>query len=570
MIKSIYTFLEITFFNTLFKKIAGCVFTLFAVQTIMLAAIYFGQQNSILLGTLYLVSLFISATTLLLLRYSVIRPLKMFLKMLEDKDISVDVPLSTNDEIRTIFEKYNQFLEQVRNVFDDSKKMTIRIGVECARVTKKVSDSHDNASKQGELSNTIMTASKEASMAIHEITQSTQGISTSINHNFKTAEHSMEELKDVTNNINVIGTKLSNFSTTVIGLNTNSEKIRDIVSLIEDISDQTNLLALNAAIEAARAGEHGRGFAVVADEVRALAERVNKATKEISTNIDEMLRNVRSTQNETVEINEYTQQTKDVVDKTVQHFENMVNESENNNSQLVRIASASEEISLTNDEINRQISDIHQLSSGTLNYLDETSRYTKELRTITEQMLDKTSQIKIGKGRIEAIINWAINQRDIIQTKMIEISNRGINVLDRDYKPVPNTNPQKYAVAYNSAFDQELQPIFEKGLELIKCSTLYSCVTDINGYVGTHNVKFQKPLTGNYEIDLVNSREKRFFATQESEIRRSKNTMPFLLQTRMMDTGAIVNDLSLPIYINGTHWGAFITGINPENLLSEQ
>ena len=165
------------------------------------------------------------------------------------------------------------------------------------------------------------------------------------------------------------------------------------------------------------------------------------------------------------------------------------------------------------------------------------------------------------------MITWAFGQRDLIQAKMIEMTSRGINVLDRDYKPVPNTNPQKFSTAYNAAFDKELQPIFDSGMNLIGAS--YSLVTDVNGYVGTHNGNNQKPLTGNYEIDLVNSREKIFYYSNDTEIKRSQNTSNFLLQTYPRNTGEMMTDLSLPIYINGTHWGAFITGINPDILLQD-
>jgi methyl-accepting chemotaxis protein len=187
------------------------------------------------------------------------------------------------------------------------------------------------------------------------------------------------------------------------------------------------------------------------------------------------------------------------------------------------------------------------------------------LQKVTERMLETASRVRIGKGRLEEVILQTAEYRDLVQARIREIGSRGIDVFDRNYRPVPNTNPQKYAVAYNSAFDREMQPLFDRGLELFN-GAIYSLVVDVNGYLSTHHSKNQRPLTGKYDVDLVNSREKRIYAANDLEIRRAKNTLPFLFQTYMRDTGEILNDLSHPIHIDGRHWGAFIIGIKPESL----
>ncbi len=568
--KDIYTFLEKNFFNSLTKKLAGNVLFLLLLQSLMLAAALLRDQlpqtsGHYLIIAIYIVSILASVGSLLFQRYLLIKPLTQFATTLTTKDLSMDAPLVSYDEIRTLSINYNLFLADIRDILHNTKQMALRSALDCTKVKKQVVNSQNNARKQGELADIILTSSKEASQAINDITQSTHDISRSIDGNFKTAVGSLTELRDVTDNIARVVAKLDDFGTTVASLNTNSEKIRDIVSLIEDISDQTNLLALNAAIEAARAGEHGRGFAVVADEVRALAERVNRATREISGNIDDMLKNVRNTQQETTVIGTYIGRTREVVENTSRHFDKLVQDSENNSSQLTRIAAASEEISVTTSEINRQVADVHALSSDVLVNLEESNNLSNGMQEVTEKMLEVASRFKIGRGHVEELIQKAADYRDQIQAKMIEISGRGINIFDQNYRPVPNTNPQKFAAAYNDVFDREMQPLFDKGLEVFP-EAIYTLIVAENGYLSTHHSKNQRPLTGNYDVDLLNSREKRIYASNPMEIRRAKNTTPFLLQTYARDTGEILNDLSHPIFINGKHWGSFIMGIRPETL----
>ena len=536
-------------------------------QTITVSVHYSGLPKSLywLPVIIYTLSVLSAIGSIIFLRFLVVRPLRLVARTFAANDLSLDIRLETHDEIRDLSKMYNNFVDNLRRILEENKRMTLDTSVQCAHLSKQVAESLSNAKEQGELSNVILSSSREASQAISEISHSTQGISASINDNHRTAESSIEELGEVNLNIDSISAKLQDFTQTVEALNLKSEQIREIISLIEDISDQTNLLALNAAIEAARAGEHGRGFAVVADEVRALASRVNSATKEISKNIDDMFRNVEQTQKGTAEISDSTVQTKKVIEHTFQHFQSLVKDSESNSSRLAGIASASEEISVTNEEVSRQIKDVHSLSVNTLEHLTLSNSVNSQLRASLETMLEKVSKIKTGQGRIEEVLNELSGFRDTIQGKMTEMNDSGVNIFDRDYKPIPNTNPQKFSAAYNSIFDQELQKLFDQFLAGTK-GAAFSLVVDINGYVGTHHKANSAPPTGNYEIDLVKSRHRRIYKNNEQEIKRAKNTETFLVQTYLRDTGEILHDFSMPIYVKGNHFGALIVGLKPEAL----
>jgi len=131
-------------------------------------------------------------------------------------------------------------------------------------------------------------------------------------------------------------------------------------------------------------------------------------------------------------------------------------------------------------------------------------------------------------------------------------------LFDTFYIPIPNTDPQKYHTQYDKFTDETIRIILDNYLEQddrIK----FVVAVDRNGYLPTHNTKYSKPLTGNGDFDTKNNRSKRMF-NDRTGLAAARNENPFLLQSYSRDTGEIMMDLSVPIYIEDKHWGAIRIG----------
>jgi methyl-accepting chemotaxis protein len=340
-----------------------------------------------------------------------------------------------------------------------------------------------------------------------------------------------------------------------------SRRIHSITEVINQISAQTNLLALNAAIEAARAGEHGRGFAVVAGEVRQLAQRTKSSTDDIGAMVreisDQAERAAIGMKALTVKVTDAAHN----VERVHTVLSDIERSSAESQTEIQQIASVSREHAQTTLLIADAIADIRDSMLSTEAELPLASRSAMALLEQAEALFDATTACQ-AKSSHDAYHAAALAAAKAVAQLFTEAIAKGqiteAALFDRTYKPIPNTNPLKHTTRFDEFTDRVLPALQEKILADMP-HLAYAGVVDNNGYFPTHNKKFSQPLTGDYETDLINNRTKRIFSDRTGS-RCGSNTKPFLLQTYKRDTGEVMHDLSVPIYVGGKHWGAFRIG----------
>ena len=241
----------------------------------------------------------------------------------------------------------------------------------------------------------VATASEEMSQTVLDIAKNTSSIETSAIDTTKLAKNGEMVVNKSVDKVKFIAKTIDQSAQLIKSLGERSNQIGEIVNVINDIADQTNLLALNAAIEAARAGEQGRGFAVVADEVRKLAERTGNSTAEIGNM-------VKSIQNEVhqivISMENITKEVKAGVDLSTEAggvLRSIVESADKLHLMVQQIASATEEMATTSEEINKDIEMISSLSAGTSGSSGEIAKASHELSQLSINLEDVVKGFKV-------------------------------------------------------------------------------------------------------------------------------------------------------------------------------
>jgi methyl-accepting chemotaxis protein len=262
------------------------------------------------------------------------------------------------------------------------------------RLSSRIGQAHDGAKEQANRVESAATTMNEMSSTILEIARNASDTALSVDRARSMADEGADQVLRVVNGIEDVADKSKHLMADMENLGDQAKSIGVIINVINDIADQTNLLALNAAIEAARAGEAGRGFAVVADEVRKLAEKTMSATSDVTNavkniqratqkNIDNTVESVKVIDHVTVLANDSGESLRQIVD--------LVNDA---TGQVQSIATAAEEHSAASEELNHGILQISEISDNTAEDMDESQKVVLDLTKLVETLSRLTERMK--------------------------------------------------------------------------------------------------------------------------------------------------------------------------------
>jgi len=273
-------------------------------------------------------------------------------------DLNTDTRINTKDEladissaIHNMIQSFNKTIQQAKNVSDTTSQ-------ESTTLNNVVHQLNNNSIESNNKINSINNLVDEVGEKLDTIETSTTTVTTDLTNTNNVLDDFITKLNNVVSAIDTNNQYQEDLSIKVASLTEQAKNIKDVLSIIADIADQTNLLALNAAIEAARAGEHGRGFAVVADEVRKLAERTQKSLTEIGANVNLITQNV-------VEIAQETQST---------------------STNMHTISSSAQELIDASHETKENLSHTQQRSSDVM-------KQTTYIATKTKELIDNMNEI---------------------------------------------------------------------------------------------------------------------------------------------------------------------------------
>ena len=343
---------------------------------------------------------FLVTAITLLLKFIIINPLKQVGDALKDiaegdGDLTRRLEVKNEDEIGTVAGNFNMFVNKIHILVEQvigSMGNIAQLSEELVNVARDTSRGVESQKLETEQ---VATAINEMGATAQEISKSAAEAADAANNADKEASEAKEVVNNTIDAIRQLANEIESGSKVINELEIDVNNITSMIEVIQGIAEQTNLLALNAAIEAARAGEQGRGFAVVADEVRSLASKTQSTTEEIQTMISRLQSGTKSAVDAMKSSQEKGENTVTKVNQTEHSLSDIVSAVSTINDMNIQIASASEEQTAVTEEISRSVTSIADVAESSAEGSRNAERSCQRLAELTQQTNDQLAQFKV-------------------------------------------------------------------------------------------------------------------------------------------------------------------------------
>ncbi|MBI5894073.1 MAG: HAMP domain-containing protein [Deltaproteobacteria bacterium] len=362
------------------------------------------KMQRTIFASLLIATIILGVVPFLVVQQKIIRPLYYAMDKIsyveKSGDLTTEIDMPAGDEIGKIASAFNKMMNKLHLITKGIHGATEHLASSAGHLAAEAAVIADGSKEQSSMASQVATASTEMGATIVEIAKNASGVADAAKTASMAAQNGGNIVENSINSINQIADTTKETGRVIAALGDSSKEIGRIIKVIDDIADQTNLLALNAAIEAARAGEQGRGFAVVADEVRSLAEKTTKATKEIG----EMINTVQDDTGKALsvmdsEVNAVENGVKLVKDAG-KALTDIIREVDHVKAMIEQIAAASEEQSTAADQISADIETVAGITKNTAAGAEEIEQASREITRLASGLKDAVAMFKVSDEKI--------------------------------------------------------------------------------------------------------------------------------------------------------------------------